>query len=79
MSESQTTSPAVAQETVSKEHTESAQRTDTAEQPALTAPSEKHESSNDAKEKRTEETVGEDNSEVLHTVDNAADSTTNDT
>ncbi len=71
-------SPA-AQETVSKERShESAQRSDTAEQPASTAPSEKHESSNDVKEKSAEETRGDDNSKVLHTVNNA-DATANDT
>ncbi|XP_078360623.1 phosphatidylinositol 4-phosphate 5-kinase type-1 alpha-like isoform X3 [Oculina patagonica] len=74
----QTMSPA-AQETVSKEHShESAQRSDTAEQPASTAPSEKRESSNDVKEKSAEETRGDDNSKVLHTVNNA-DATANDT
>lgn len=80
LSESHQASSLVAQETVSNEHShESAQRTDTAEQPASTAPSEKHESSNAVKEKSAEETTGDYNSKLLHTVNNAADATTNDT
>lgn len=74
VSETRQTVSSVGHVSVSKEHShESAQRTDTAEQPASTAPSEKHEPSNDVKEKSTEETSGN-----VHTVNNL-DTTTNDT
>lgn len=83
-SKSQTASP-VTQETVSKEPSpqtrndhENALRTDTAEQPASAAPSEKHETSNDVKEKSAEEATSDDNSKFVQTVNNA-DATTNDT
>ena len=75
-SESQTAS-AVTQETVSKEPSPQT-RSDTAEQPASAAPSEKHISSNDVKDKSTEETAAQDNSKFVQIVTNA-DATINDT
>lgn len=79
VSETRQTGSSVGHVSVSKEHShESAQRTDTAEQSASTAPNEKHELSNDVVEKSTEETSGDENSKVVHTVNNL-DTTTNDT
>lgn len=60
--------PPANQETVSNRH--GPHTSDTAEQPASTAPSEKHETASDTK---VEETRVEDNSKILHTINNVDD------